>query len=298
MSKLQDEIRHWWESKPMTYDWCDTNLQNEGAREWFEEIDRRLVGNGTHYFAQDKGQKPFSKLIPFDELKGRDVLEIGCGSGVHARLIAESGAKLKAIDLTTKAVDLTRQRLQLWGLNADVQSMDAESLDFPDKSFDLVWSWGVIHHSSNTPRIVAEIARVLRPAGQVRVMVYNRRSINFLVCLIRGFLSGRLFSLGIEETLNYYSDGRIAQYYTREKFEGLFLPYFDSIETCILGNKSDLVPIPRFGILGKFKTFLISTIPDSWASAILSRVGGFIFLVAGRRSDGCLDKPSHDGNVP
>lgn len=281
-NKLQDEIKHWWESTPMTYDWHNTNPYREGTREWFEEVDRRFFIDSA-FFAQANGQAPFSKLIPYGDLKGCDVLEIGCGTGAHARLIAESGAKLTAIDLTAHAVHLTQQRLQMWGCHAEVLQMDAESMEFLDGSFDFVWSWGVIHHSSNTPKIVSEIARVLRPGGQVRVMVYNWRSINCYIGLLRGFLSGRLFRVGVNAVLNYYSDGRVAKYYKRDEFKNLFEHDFDSIETLIYGQKTDLVPIPGRGILGKFKTALVRTIPDPLASAILSQVGGFLFLTAKKR---------------
>lgn len=267
----------------MTYNWRKTNPHREGTREWFEEIDRRFFNESASFFAQVRGERPFSKLIPFDKLKCRDVLEIGCGTGAHARLIAESGAKLVAIDLTPKSIDLTRQRLQLWGYDAEVRLMDAESMDFSDDSFDIVWSWGVIHHSSNPKKIVSEIARVLRPGGEVRLMVYHRRSINCYVSLLCGFLNGRLLKRGVEETLNYYSDGLIAKYYTQEEFERLFTPYFDLIKTSILGQKNELVPIPGRGIFSKFKKSLTHIIPDSWASTILAHVGGFVFLTAQKK---------------
>ena len=62
--------------------------------------------------------------------------------------------------------------------------MDAEHLEFPDETFDFVWSWGVIHHSANTEAIIREIHRVLKPGGEARVMVYHRNSINFWIGLI------------------------------------------------------------------------------------------------------------------
>src|SRR5205085_6810649 len=136
----------------------------------------------------------YSGLIPFAELASKDVLEIGCGTGVHARLLAEAGAKLTAIDLTPTAVELTRRRLELSGLQADVREADAEQLPFDDASFDFIWSWGVIHHSAHTERVVEELARVLRPGGRLELMIYHRSSVTYWIQyqLIRGVFGGRL----------------------------------------------------------------------------------------------------------
>jgi len=106
---------------------------------------------------------------------------------------------------------------------------------------------------------------------------------NCYVSLLRGLLSGRLLSRGVEETLNHYSDGLIAKFYTREELERLFDPYFDLIKTYIFGQKNELVLIPGRGTLGKFKASLTHAIPDSWAFTILARVGGLIFLTSQRK---------------
>ena len=123
---VQRKVAAWWDSHPMTYDWHHTSPHMEGTLEWFEEIDHRFFNRFASWFAQESGKKPFSLLIPYEQLRGQRVLEIGCGTGAHARLLAETGCALTAIDLTQYAVDLTRQRLALWELSADVYRMDAE----------------------------------------------------------------------------------------------------------------------------------------------------------------------------
>src|SRR5436190_21829704 len=182
----QSDVRRWWSEHPMTYDWRGEIPHAPGSPEHLAEVERRFLAEA--WFAQREGAPPFSGLIPFPELQGKDVLEIGCGTGVHARLLAEAGARLSAVDLTPTAVELTRRRLELHGLEADVREADAESLPFPDESFDFVWSLGVIHHSQDTRRVVEELARVLRPGGRLGLMVYNRSSITYWVQyqLIRG----------------------------------------------------------------------------------------------------------------
>lgn len=264
----------------MTYDWRGTSPHGEATREWFEEIDRRLFDPVTSFFAQGRNEKPFSRLIPYSNLKGKEVLEVGCGSGAHARLIAECGARLTAIDLTARAVELTKRRLSLYGLVANVRTMDAERMGFETGSFDFIWSWGVIHHSAKTERAVAEFARVLRPGGEARVMVYHRHSINVFLVLLRGGLNGRLWKEGVAGTLNRYSDGLIARYMTAREARALFQRHFAEVETRIFGQKNELLPVPGTGALGRAKATIARCIPDGLARAVLARFGGFLFVIA------------------
>jgi ubiquinone/menaquinone biosynthesis C-methylase UbiE len=111
-----------------------------------------------------EGEMIFS-LAHFEETKGLKVLEVGVGLGADHQLFAEAGADLFGIDLTERAVEHTRQRLAAFGLSSDLAVGDAEDLDFPDESFDRVYSWGVLHHSPDTPKAVAEVWRVLKPGG-------------------------------------------------------------------------------------------------------------------------------------
>src|SRR5713101_1043490 len=170
---LQTRNKLWWEKNPMGYDWHRTISSQEGTPAFFAEIDHRFFQSSPFYV----GARPFERLIPFDRLRGKRVLEIGCGLGAHAQLLAEAGCNLTCIDLTEKAVALTRKRLSLRGLEGDVRLMNAEEITFPDNEFDFVWSWGVIHHSASTDTIIREAYRVLKPEGEFRLMVYHRRSL-------------------------------------------------------------------------------------------------------------------------
>ena len=108
----------------------------------------------------------------------RDVLEIGIGMGAdHAHWARSCPRKLCGIDITRRAVEFTATRLTNEGLSSDLQQADAEYLPFQDRSFDLVYSWGVLHHSPNTPRCISEAARVLRPGGIARIMIYHTWSL-------------------------------------------------------------------------------------------------------------------------
>lgn len=101
----------------------------------------------------------------FASAQGQKVLEIGVGLGADHQCFAEAGADLYGIDLTERAVEHTRQRLALFGLSSHLAVGDAEDLDFPDESFDQVYSWGVLHHSPDTPKAIREVYRVLKHRG-------------------------------------------------------------------------------------------------------------------------------------
>jgi 2-polyprenyl-3-methyl-5-hydroxy-6-metoxy-1,4-benzoquinol methylase len=262
----------------MSYDWRGTNPAPEGTLEFFEEIDRRFF-HASPFF---RGERPFAGLIPFAELRGKRVLEIGCGLGSHSQLLAEAGARLTSIDLTPRAIELTTRRLALYDLPSDVREMDAERMDFADAEFDFVWSWGVIHHSAHTDKIVREIARVLKPGGEFRFMVYHRRAFDTYTKIVRGLLTGKpLRGMSMDDILSYYTDGYLARFYNRNQLTQLIEENgLKSEKISVLGQTSELVPLPGNGVLGRLKYRLVPKIPASVAESILSRTGSFIFASA------------------
>lgn len=121
----------------------------------------------------------------FDEYKGKKVLEIGVGLGADHQKFAEAGAELYGIDLTERAVAHTKNRLTCFGCQTNLDVGDAEQLIFDDESFDLVYSWGVLHHSPDTPKAISEVWRVLKKGGVAKIMIYNKWSIIGLMLWVR-----------------------------------------------------------------------------------------------------------------
>ena len=262
----------------MTYDWRGEISHAPGSPEHLAEVERRFLSEA--WFAQRLGARPFSGLIPYDELASKDVLEIGSGTGVHARLLADAGANVTAVDLTPTAVDLTRRRLERAGLSADVREADAEALPFADDSFDFVWSWGVIHHSESTDRVIAEIARVLRPGGRLALMVYHRSSITFWMnyVLYRGVLRGGLLRETPDELANRWSDGVIARHYTPQSLSNALAPWFDDVQTKVMGQIGEAIPLPS-----RLRRPVARIVPASAQRAVVERFGWFLFATATRR---------------
>jgi SAM-dependent methyltransferase len=163
MQPVENDVRAYWEAAP-----CGAKLSAApaGSAAFFTETERERYR-----------LEPFvSDFAEFGRWRGKHVLEIGVGTGVDCTQFARAGAHVSGVDLTETGASLTRERLAAEGLSGDIRAESGERLPFHDASFDLVYSWGVIHHAENPERVIAEARRVLRPGGEVRAMIYNRRS--------------------------------------------------------------------------------------------------------------------------
>lgn len=135
-------------------------------------------------------------------------LEVGCGMGYNAQRLVQHGAHLIVMDLVHRAVQMTRERLDLRNLSAAYLVADVEHLPFGPDAFETIFSSGVIHHSPNTVQAAREIERALQAGGTATVMVYNRNSRWFWwnIVIVLGammWMLNRLPSGGRERLLTY-----------------------------------------------------------------------------------------------
>jgi SAM-dependent methyltransferase len=265
-----------WESAPMRYDWREAVEQSPGSAAYFQEIDRRFFA-ATRSFMPWRAI-PLDTLVPFADLAGKDVLEIGVGQGTHAQLLASHCRSFTGIDLTIAAAAMTGARFRLFAIPGAVLQMDAERMGFSGDSFDYIWSWGVIHHSADTRRVLAEMHRVLRPGGTCTVMVYYRSWWNYNVCgFLRAVVQGQWRRLGsLHHVSQSGTDGAIARYYKPSEWQEVTrgLLVVDSMR--IYGLKSDVVPLPH----GRLKQFVMDLLPDALARFMSSRLRMGSLLVA------------------
>ena len=265
----QNMNRAWWEKNPMRYDFTyEDNPFQEGTREFYEEIDRRFYSSVYQFMPWKKF--PFDPIIDFASLHKKDVLEIGVGCGSNAQLLARNAGSFTGVDLTEYAVNTTRKRLNFFGLKGNVIRMDAEKMEFKDNTFDFIWSWGVIHHSSNTRNILEEIHRVLRPGGTVVTMVYHRSLWNTYVrgALYYGILRGRFIQTrSLNTIIQQSTDGALARYYTVPEWEAELSRQFEVQDSSVFGSKSQIIPLPW----GRTKEFLMKLMPDAWGRFITNR---------------------------
>jgi ubiquinone/menaquinone biosynthesis C-methylase UbiE len=267
----QQQVRDWWSRNPMSYD-VDWPIEHDpGTQEFFRELDARIFHPRYMRLTADASGVPFSLFVAFASLRGRDVLEVGCGSGIAVQLFAEAGANVTAVDLTPWAVATTSARLDAFGLESRVLEADAENLPFEDDSFDLVFSWGVIHHTSDMDRALAELVRVCRPGGRIVLMVYHRHSLFFLVYrAFQRFLPlARRLGLHFEGARAGETEGLIARHFTvdelRRKLERAGLV---DVQIQPYGQDAELLPLPR-----RIRLPITERIPNRLKDPILRRLG-------------------------
>jgi SAM-dependent methyltransferase len=202
---------------------CGALEGDESSLAYFTEVERVR-------YAQQAWQKT---VIGFDRVRGRKVLEIGVGLGTDLAQFAKGGAICHAVDITDRHLEAAARNFAARGLPVVLKKCDATQIDFPDAYFDLVYSFGVIHHIPDAPKVVQEIRRVLKPGGKCLVALYHRYSFfHFFMLFVRGLLLGRLFRLGYDgllATIETGADGvEIKPYvrlYSRREARALFSPF-------------------------------------------------------------------------
>jgi 2-polyprenyl-3-methyl-5-hydroxy-6-metoxy-1,4-benzoquinol methylase len=272
VEQIQSGNRQWWTDNTMSYDWNDKVQRERFGQAWYDEIDRRFI-HGARLFAHDR--EPFDRIIPFAALRDRDVLEIGCGMGLHSELMTRGGARVTSIDISDTSIEATRNRLTLKQLPANVQQMDARTLAFPDASFDFVWSWGVIHHSAQTAAIIREIARVLKPGGETRIMVYNIDGMSAYASIVYDYLFGFWRGRTIDDGLWKHSDGFMARHYSKDMLSDIMRLFFADVGAQSFGQDADGVPLPR-----QIRPLVMRLMSTEALARRANRRGSFLFMTA------------------
>ena len=181
IQSLKAQVRDHWET-----DACGTRYGEQSDRlEWFREITRRRYELEPY----------IPEFARFEQGGGKTVLEIGVGAGSDFLQWCRHSTHATGIDLTKVGVDLTRERLRLEGVDEERYTLctaDAEALPFGDSSFDIVYSWGVLHHTPDTVQAYREVLRVLKPGGHMRTMIYHVPSWTAaMLYFIHGLARGR-----------------------------------------------------------------------------------------------------------
>lgn len=167
---IGQEIEEFWQANP-----CGQHfVQKVDWRQFFIDYDRYKYQSEPHILVE----------LGKTDFRNKRVLEIGPGQGAEAQKIIESGGIYSGLDLTQESVNRVKKRLEIFNLPYErVSQGSAERLAWPDCTFDIVFSHGVIHHSPRITAIVDEIHRVLKPNGEVVLMLYHRHSINYQVSI-------------------------------------------------------------------------------------------------------------------
>jgi 2-polyprenyl-3-methyl-5-hydroxy-6-metoxy-1,4-benzoquinol methylase len=180
-----ERVREFWDGRP-----C--NLRHSprpvGTREYFDEVETRK------YFVEPH----IGRFAEFPRWAGKKVLEIGCGIGTDTINFARHGAFVTAVELSGESLKLARSRAEIFGLSDRVRFYqgNAEELAnfLPMDRYDLLYSFGVVHHTPHPERVLEQIRSYAGPGSTLKLMVYHRRSFKVLWILL-GYGHGRLWRL-------------------------------------------------------------------------------------------------------
>ena len=171
MQSFQDipitRVSDYWNSRP-----CNIRHSSQpvGTQEYFDEVEARK------YFVEPH----IPGFANFSLWKGKKVLEIGCGIGTDTINFARHGAQVTAVDLTENSLQVARQRAKVFGLDGQIRFIQANaehlSDSVPVERFDLIYSFGVIHHTPHPERVLEQLRKYVGPQSTVKIMVYYRWS--------------------------------------------------------------------------------------------------------------------------
>jgi 2-polyprenyl-3-methyl-5-hydroxy-6-metoxy-1,4-benzoquinol methylase len=163
--RISEENEKFWDEL------CGSNLANSLGIE--DSSENSLKKFDDWYFSF----YPYlQNYIRFDELAGRDVLEVGLGYGTVSQKLAESGVNYTGIDIAAGPVAMVNHRLRQRGLGGEALRMSILSPLFEAESFDKIIAIGCLHHTGNLQLALDQCWKLLRPDGQLVFMVYNAYS--------------------------------------------------------------------------------------------------------------------------
>ena len=179
------EVMDYWNSRP-----CNIRHSPKpvGTREYFDEVEWRKYFVEPHIpgFAQ------------FERWKGKKVLEIGCGIGTDTINFARHGAQVTAVDVSEKALEVARSRARVFGMEERIRFLQGNAEKLSEfvhvEPYDLIYSFGVIHHTPHPERVIEELRKYSSGQSTIKIMVYNRWSWKVLWILL-AYGKGRFWKL-------------------------------------------------------------------------------------------------------
>ena len=236
----KDEVQRQWDNDP-----AGSHYVKDSARhtlEWFLEAEAYRYGEYAPWMFD---------TMEFGRHAGEKVLEVGGGMGTDLAQFARHGALVTDLDLSSGHLELAKENFRLRGLSGEFVLHDAETLPFPDDTFDVVYSNGVIHHTPNTRSVVREMRRVLKPGGRAIVMVYSENSLHYWRNLVTDIwleerqldtLSmGEIMSRSVEKSDNAGARP-LVKVYTKKRLRQMFADFEDVQILCRQMIHSEVPP--------------------------------------------------------
>ena len=206
MSAVVDSVRNYWDAHPLGLQYVSDSTVEIGSPAFFNHI-RPWMNPYKFPWIMERIESEAAGL------RGKKLLEIGCGMGYDSLEFLKRGVNVTAIDLTPAAIDFARRHFETAGAIADEVKVDnALDLSFADNSFDAVWSNGVLHATGDTPRAIAEARRVLKPGGRAIISHFYRKP-SWMYAL---------HHLGRENIEYKDEDPPVNEFYTESEIEAMF----------------------------------------------------------------------------
>ena len=160
-----DDVKKYWDDRP-----CNIRHSSKeiGTIEYFDEVEKKRYTAEPHIPA----------FADFPRWKGKKVLEIGCGLGTEAINFAKHGADYTGTDLSIESLNLAQNRFKVYNQKGRFFQGNAENLSsFVNvEKYDLIYSFGVIHHSPNPNLIIDQIYKYMDDSTILKIMLYAKNS--------------------------------------------------------------------------------------------------------------------------
>jgi len=259
-NRTLQEVRDYWTTNVNTVQFFAGNARDIGTPVFFDEVSQFIRKNYEHRYRLINSE---SKKFP-----GKKFLEIGCGGGWELVAWAENGMDATGLDLSSTALRLAQKNLQYNKLSANLMQGNAEVLPFPDNTFNVVASFGVLHQTESTARAFSEVHRVLKVGGEAVITLYYKYSWKIL-----------LTKLGKVNFEFAHEDAPITRLYTKKDLYELFNE-FDEVQVFLDYIKA--TKSPRKGFLGSLYNYVFRPLYNLLPRFIRSKFGHTI-VVIGRK---------------
>jgi len=266
-----DQVRAYWNRRP-----CNVRHSTSpvGSKEYFDEVEARK------YFVEPH----IPKFADFVRWRGKKVLEIGCGIGTDSINFARAGADVTVVDLSDESLQLCETRFDVYGLKAHFYLGDAEELSkvVPVEKYDLIYSFGVIHHTPRPDRVMEQVKLYCKPETEIRLMLYSKWSWKVL-WIILAYGKGAIWRS--DELVREYSEAQtgspVTYYYSFRGVRWLLRDY-DVVDV----HKDHIFPY-RIDKYVKYEyqwVWYFRWLPTPWFAWLERRLGWHTLITARPRS--------------
>lgn len=265
-----DEVKNYWNARPCNIRHSTAEI---GTKEYFDQVEWRK------YFVEPH----IPDFAEFEKWRGKKVLEIGCGIGTDTMNFARAGADVTSVDLSSASLELAKKRAEVFGFSDKIKFFEANAERLSDyiepQKYDLVYSFGVIHHSPHPEKIIQQIHENFVQSGTtLKLMVYYRYSWKVLWMLLQE--KGKFWKL--DEIIAKHSEAQtgcpVTYSYSKNTIENLIGKEFEIQEKLV----DHIFPyqIPKYVKYEYEKEWYWRMLPDKLFRAIEKKYGWHLCVTA------------------